>query len=86
MGCHPIFEHPSDVPHGLSDRDSMGMGSASCGQLLSENDCRHGGISPLFFPSVVQDQPGLPIYPGVPRDDICTERRVVVGGPPSASP
>ena len=64
----------------------VGAISAGCRQLLSENDCRHGGVSPLFFPSLIQDQPGIPVYPGVPRDDLRTERRVVVGGPPSASP
>ena len=43
-------------------------------------------VSPLFLAPFIQDQPGLPVSPGIFGHDLCTERCALVGLTPSAPP
>ena len=85
-GHAPLPEHPSDVSVRVPDRYQLGVGGTGDGELLPENVRHHGRISPLLFPSLIQDQPGLPVFLGIFRHDVRAKRRVMVGLTPSASP
>src|SRR5215468_5122424 len=62
---------------------SMAIGQFTACHLCGSDVCHHGRLPSLLQPSLVQDEPRLPVPDGSPGPDLSPEGCFMVGGSPS---